>query len=168
MSEDEDDLIKVMVEIPKGGRNKYEYNQETGEIELDRRVFAAVSFPTDYGFVKETQAHDGDELDAVVAVTEATFPGCVIPARPIAVLKMYEEDGTPDPKILAVPVSDPAWSSLEGADDLPGDLSDEIIHFFHVYSDLEGDDPEIEGWGTREEAQEVIEAARRRLREDDG
>jgi inorganic pyrophosphatase len=166
MSDDET-VIRITVEVPKGSRNKYEYNQETAEIELDRRVYAAVSFPTEYGFVQDTEAPDCDELDALVAVTESTFPGCVVPAKPIAVLKMSDGDRA-DHKILGVPRSDPSWNALESADDLPGDLANEIIHFFEVYTDLKGDEPEIEDWGSREEALEVIEQARRRLRDAEG
>lgn len=160
---DDDETVRVFVEIPQGSRNKYELNQETGEIELDRRLFAAVSYPTEYGFVKDTVAPDGDELDAMVAVTEPTFPGCVVPVRPIAVLRLKTGDG-PEPKILGVPVSDPAWSDLTELDDLPGDLAREIEHFFRSYSELEGNDWEVEGWGSHEEAKEEIEQARERLR----
>ena len=154
----------MLVEIPKGSRNKYELNQETGDIELDRRLFAAVSYPTEYGFVKETEAPDGDELDAMVAVTEPTFPGCVIPMRPIAVLRLRTGDG-PEPKILGVPLSDPSWSDLESLEELPGDLAREIEHFFTSYSELEGNDWEIEGWGDRSEAEEEIAKARERFRD---
>jgi len=154
--------IKVLVEIPKGSRNKYEYDQETGAIELDRRLFAAVSYPTEYGFVQETRTEDGEELDALVAVTEPTFPGCVVPARPIALLRMFDGD-RPNHKVLAVPLSDPAWSRLDGIDDLPGDLAEEIQHFFSVYTDLEGTDWRIEGWGDRDEALAVIDEARERF-----
>lgn len=165
MADTDEQTIKVLVEIPKGSRNKYEYNQETGAIELNRRVYAAVSFPTEYGFVQGTRTEEDEELDALVAVTEPTFPGCVIPARPIAVLRMYDDD-TPDHKILAVPFGDPAWSDLGGVDDLPGDLADEIQHFFSVYTDLrERDGPRIDGWGDRGEALEVINEARERFEE---
>jgi inorganic pyrophosphatase len=78
------DRVKILVEIPKGSRNKYERNPQTGELELDRRLFASVSYPTDYGSVVGTRAGDGDELDALVAVSEPTFPGCVIWGRPVA------------------------------------------------------------------------------------
>ncbi len=162
MADDDADTIRVLVEIPKGSRNKYEYDQESGEIELDRRLFAAVSYPTEYGFVKETRTEEGDELDALVAVTEPTFPGCVVPARVVAVLRMFDGED-PDHKILAVPLSDPAWEKLEGVDDLPGDLAQEIEHFFHVYTDLEGKDWRIDGWGDRAEAQRLIAEARERF-----
>jgi inorganic pyrophosphatase len=161
----DDGTVRVFVEIPKGSRNKYELNQETGDLELDRRLFAAVSYPTEYGFVPETIGADGDELDAMVAVTEPTVPGCVIPANPIGVLRL-RTDGDPEPKILAVPVSDPSWSSLEAVEDLPGDLADEIAHFFESFSELEGNDWQVEGWGNRDEALEEIRKARERFEEE--
>ena len=166
MADTDEETIKVLVEIPKGSRNKYEYNQESGAIELNRRVFAAVAYPTEYGFVQGTRTVEDEELDAIVAVTEPTFPGCVIPARPIAMLRMYDDD-MPDHKILAVPFADPAWSGLDGVDDLPGDLADEIQHFFSVYTDLrDGDDgPRIDGWDDRATALEVIREARERYDE---
>jgi len=153
---------KVRVEIPKGSRNKYEYNQETGDLELDRRLHAAVTYPTEYGYVEETETEEGEELDAMVAVTEPTFPGCVIHARPIALLEMYKGD-TPNHKVLGVPLEDPAWNDLDGADDLPGDLADEITHFFRSYNELEGGDWRIEGWASAERAWEEIESCRKRF-----
>ena len=162
MHEDLEEPVRVIVEIPKGSRNKYEYNHETGEMELDRRLFAAVSYPTEYGFVPETLMEDGDELDALVAVTEPTFPGCVVRVNPIALLRMFDGD-TPNHKMLGVPLTDPAWARLKSTDDLPGDLAQEVIHFFEVYTDLEGQDWRIEGWAPREEAVEVIKEARERF-----
>src|SRR5690606_7557198 len=106
------DQVLVMVEIPRGSRNKYEYDRETGRFVLDRMLFSAVHYPADYGFIPDTLAEDGDELDALVLVGEATFPGCVIRARPIGVFHMWDEKG-PDEKILAVPVSDPQWNRSE-------------------------------------------------------
>ena len=99
----------------------------------------------------------------MIAVTEPTFPGCVVPARPIAVLRLRTADGL-ELKILGVPISDPTWNSLEGVEDLPGDLAREIEHFFESFSELEGKDWSIEGWGTREEAAQEIERARERFR----
>jgi inorganic pyrophosphatase len=163
MASSERDSVLALVEIPKGSRNKYELNQETGQIELDRRLFAAVSYPTEYGFVQGTRTAEGDELDALVAVSEATFAGCAIRMKPVAMLRMYDGD-EPDHKILGVPEADPAWSDLEEVDELPGDLAQEIEHFFSVYTDLEGKEWRIEGWGSREEAWEVIREAEERYR----
>ena len=156
--------VKVVVEIPKGSRNKYERNPQTGEFELDRRLWASVAYPTEYGFIADTKVGDGDELDALVAVTEPTFTGCVIWARPVALLKMRSDDGD-DPKVFCVPDGDPAWESLHDKDDIPDELRIEIAHFFDVYGELRGKKPSIEGWASRSDALEVIEAARDARRE---
>ncbi|MDQ3647332.1 MAG: inorganic diphosphatase [Actinomycetota bacterium] len=167
MSEDADEPWRAFIEIPKGSRNKYELNQETGHIELDRRLFAAVSYPVEYGFVVDTRTEEGEELDAIVAVSEPTFPGCVVPIDVIGMLEMYDED-EPDHKIFGVPLSDPAWSSLHEIDHLPGDLAQEIKHFFEVYTDLEGKDWRIEGWADKERALAECASARERFREQQG
>jgi len=167
MAETSEGVIRVFVEIPKGSRNKYEWDEETGTVALDRRLFAAVSYPTDYGMIPGTLADDGDELDAMVALTEPTFPGCTIRANPIALLRIKDAEKRND-KILAVPLSDPGWNTLEKLDDLPEQLADEIVHFFDVYNDLEGGDWDIEGWGSRDEALELVERARQRYRESGG
>jgi inorganic pyrophosphatase len=156
-----DEPLTVFVEVPKGGRNKYEYNEESGKLEFDRRLFAAVSFPTDYGFIPETRAESGDPLDALVCIDDPTFPGCIIPAKPIAIFMMSDEDG-PDHKVVCVPLNDPAWEGLDGVDDLPGSLQDEIAHFFDVYTALEQQDVSVEGWGSKEEALRLVEEARER------
>ncbi len=148
--------VKAFVEVPKGSRNKYEFNPQSGELEFDRRLFAAVSFPTDYGFIPETKAESGDPLDALICVDEPTFPGCVVQVKIIALFKMRDENG-PDHKVLCVPLGDPAWSGLEEVDELPGNLKEEIAHFFDVYTQLEDQEVLVEGWGTREEAMQVLE-----------
>jgi inorganic pyrophosphatase len=103
-----------VIEIPKGSRNKYEYDPELGGIKLDRFISASLVFPTDYGYVPETLAPDGDPLDVLVCVSEPTFPGCIVPARPIGVFKMSDEKG-PDPHVLCVPCVDPGWNTFEPA-----------------------------------------------------
>lgn len=157
------DSVKAFVEVPKGSRNKYEFNEDSGELEFDRRLFAAVSFPTDYGFIPETKTQSGDPLDALICLDEPTFPGCVIRVKIIALFKMRDENG-PDHKVLCVPLSDPAWSDLDEVDDLPGNLQEEIAHFFDVYTQLEDQEVSVEGWGTREEATRVLEETRERYR----
>jgi inorganic pyrophosphatase len=163
-----DEPLRAFIEIPKGSRNKYELNQETGYIELDRRLFASVGYPMEYGFVMGTRTEEDEELDAIVTVSEATFPGCVAPVKVIGMLEMYDEDGTPNHKILGVPLSDPAWSHMDEIDDLPGDLAQEIQHFFEVYTDLEGKDWKIEGWTSRERALEVCNEACERFEQTEG
>lgn len=158
------DELVCIVEIPKGSRNKYEFDPELGGIKLDRFVSASVVYPTDYGYVPETLAPDGDPLDVLVCVSEPTFPGCIVPAKPIGLFKMADEKG-PDDHVLCVPVEDPGWNSLEEIDDLPGQLRAEINHFFSVYKDLDPDKhSETQGWDNRQAALRTIERAREMFR----
>jgi inorganic pyrophosphatase len=151
--------VHCLVEIPKGSRNKYEWDEELGGIKLERFLFSSVVYPTDYGFIKGTCSPKGTPLDAMVCVSEPTFPGCVIPARVVAVLRTRDEAGQDD-KVLCVPFHDPNWSQLESLDDLPRQLRDEIEHFFGSYKLLEGKDVEVQGWEDREVAEKLIEEAR--------
>jgi inorganic pyrophosphatase len=155
----EADVVTVVVEIPKGSRNKYEYDPETGTIVLDRMLFTSMQYPADYGFIEGTLAGDGDTLDALVFVGESTFPGCRIKARPIGLFRMRDEKG-PDEKILCVPLKDPMWSQVRELGDMNPNLLNEIEHFFAVYKDLEGHKVAIGGFGDRDEALEVVAAAR--------
>ena len=161
----EGDPLLCYVEIPKGSRNKYEYDEELGAIMLDRFLFSSMVYPTDYGFIPKTLGENGDALDAMVCVSEPTFPGCVIPVKPIALFRMEDDQGVDD-KVLCVPLSDPAWNTLENLDDLPENLQQEIEHFFSVYKDLEQKKVSVDGWHSREEAIEEIEESRKRYRED--
>ena len=159
--------LTCIVEIPKGSRNKYEFDPELGGIKLDRFLFSSMVYPTDYGYIPDTLAADGDPLDAMVCVSEPTFPGCIIPVKPIALFKMEDDKGIDD-KVLCVPIQDPAWNTLDKLDDLPKALRDEIEHFFSVYKDLEQKRVRVDGWYSREDALEEIEAARERCRKDGG
>ena len=161
MADIADDELLCFVEIPKGSRNKYEYDEKVGAIMLDRFLFSSMVYPTDYGFIPDTLAEDGDALDAMVCVSEPTFPGCVIPVKPIALFRMSDDKGVDD-KVLCVPISDPAWNTLENLDDLPEQLQQEISHFFSVYKDLEQKKVKVDGWHSREEALEEIDKARKR------
>jgi inorganic pyrophosphatase len=154
--------IEVVVEIPKGTRNKYEAD-EHGTIWLDRMLFTATRYPEDYGYVPETLAEDGDPLDAMVLLEEPTFPGCHIHARPIGVFLMRDEEGM-DAKILCVPASDPRSNAVVELSDIADFELREIAHFFRIYKDLEpGKQTEPGGWADRTTAEETIEAARRRF-----
>ncbi len=159
--------LLCFVEIPKGSRNKYEWDPELKAIKLDRFLFSSVVYPGDYGFIPETLGKDGDPLDALVCVSEPTFPGCVIPVKPIAVLRMRDEHGEDD-KILCVPLHDPNWNELESLGDLPHALREEIAHFFSIYKQPEGKEVELAGWASRDEAVARIEAARARWQQADG
>ena len=152
--------LLAFVEIPKGSRNKYEYDEGINEVVLDRFLSSSMVYPTDYGFLMGHRGRDGDPLDAMVCVSEATFPGCVIPVKPIALFKMRDEAGEDD-KIVCVPTHDPGWNIYETLDDIPVQLQREITHFFSVYKQLEDKKVEVDGWRTRDEALEVIEDGRR-------
>ena len=154
-----DELLAV-VEIPKGSRNKYEYDESVDAIVLDRFLSSSMVYPTDYGYLIGHRGRDGDPLDAMVCVSEPTFPGCVIPVKPIALFKMRDEKGEDD-KIVCVPTHDPGWNTAETLEDIPEQLQREITHFFSVYKQLEGKNVDVDGWRPLEEAREVLEDGRR-------
>jgi inorganic pyrophosphatase len=156
--------VLVLVEIPAGSRNKYEYDPEVGGIVLDRRLFTSMTYPADYGFIEGTLGGDGDPLDALVLVGDPTFPGCHIRARPVGVFYMTDEKG-PDEKIICTSLNDPAWKRVEDIDDLEPAYRDEIEHFFQVYKQLERKKTATRGFGNRAEAIEAIQAARQRAME---
>jgi inorganic pyrophosphatase len=158
------EAVDVFVEIPRGSRAKYELDKASGRIRLDRVLHSSVHYPADYGFVIDTLAGDGDPLDAVVIVEEPTFPGCVVPARPIGTLFMRDAKGE-DEKILAVPVGDPRFDEIKTLDDLAPHWRLEIETFFATYKTLEGDDAEVQGWRGVDVAWKVIDAARARHRQ---
>ena len=164
MSEQNDFTIDVVVEIPKGSRNKYEYDYEKKMIRYDRMIFSSMHYPSDYGFVPETLAEDGDALDALVLVSEPTFPGCLIEVRPIGLFRMRDEKG-PDAKLLCVPTSDPIWNSLTDLSQVNEHLKNEIEHFFQVYKDLEKKKVGIEGWESKEQALNIIKESQKRYAE---
>ncbi|MGV8993072.1 MAG: inorganic diphosphatase [Flavobacterium sp.] len=145
----------VLIEIPKGSRNKYEYDFEFKKIRYDRMLFSSMMYPADYGFIPETLALDGDPLDVLVLVTEPTFPGCVMEVKPIGVFHMADDKGQ-DEKIICVPVSDPIWNRLEDLSDINPHLLKEIEHFFQVYKDLENKKVDVGGWGDVNEAKQII------------
>lgn len=149
-------LVNMVVEIPKGSRNKYEMDPETGEIFLDRMLFTATRYPADYGFIDNTLAEDGDPLDALALVTEPTFPGCRIRIRPVGLFLM-EDQGQADHKILGVPVGDPLWAAAFDLEDVPAHLLNELEHFFLVYKDLEDKKTAAKGWLPAADAVTAIE-----------
>ncbi len=153
--EDQFAQIEVIVEIPRGSRNKYEYDHQSHAIFLDRVLYSSVHYPTDYGFVPGTQAADGDALDALIIVEEPTFPGCHMQVRPIGVLLMRDEAGI-DEKILGVPVADPRFDEIEELDDMEGHWLREIENFFDTYKLLEDKESYVQGWRGAEEARTVL------------
>lgn len=155
MTIDDITSFDVLIEIPKGSRNKYEYDFDLKKIRYDRMIFSSMMYPADYGFIPETLALDGDPLDALVLVTEPTFPGCVMEVKPIGVFHMTDEKG-PDEKIICVPVSDPVWSKVNDLEELNPHLKKEIEHFFKVYKDLERKKVDVGGFGNLKEAKETV------------
>jgi inorganic pyrophosphatase len=161
MAAQAEDLVCV-VEIPKGTRNKYEYDEELGGIKFDRLLMSAATYPTDYGYLRGTLGQDGDPLDALVCLYEPTFPGCLIPVKPVGLFEMTDEKGIDD-KIICVPLHDPYWNGYEDLDELPLLLRQEIEQFFSIYKELEsGKSVTVQGWRAREDAVREIEAARER------
>ena len=154
--------VEVIVEIPKGSRNKYEIDHDTGAPWLDRTLFTATVYPTDYGFFPHTLGEDGDPLDALVLLDEPTFPGCHVLARPVGVFFMADEAGS-DAKVLTVPHTDPRWQHVQDLANVPGYLLEEIAHFFEVYKALEpGKSTDISDWHGRKTAEATVAAARER------
>ena len=155
--------VEVVIEIPKGQRNKYEVDHATGRIRLDRMLFTSTRYPADYGFIEDTLADDGDPLDALVLLDEPTFPGCLITCRVLGMFRMRDEKGLDD-KILCVPAADPRMAHLVDIDDVAKFDRLEIQHFFEVYKDLEpGKSVQAEAWADRKAAEAVVEACRERF-----
>jgi inorganic pyrophosphatase len=153
------DIIQVIVEIPKGSRNKYEYDPESGRIKLNRVLSSSVHYPADYGYALGTMAEDGDEVDVLVLLEEPTFPGCLIEAKPIGYLEMRDEKGG-DNKILAVPLTDPRWGQIKDIYELPNQLLDEIENFFLTYKKLEYQEVQSEGWYNERKAKDYLKDCR--------
>jgi inorganic pyrophosphatase len=160
----QDQSVDVLVEIPRGSRSKYELDPQSGRIRLDRVLFSSVHYPADYGFAMGTVGGDGDPLDALIVVEEPTFPGCVVPARPIGTLLMRDEQGD-DEKILAVPIGDPRFDEVKGLRDLAKHWLREIETFFATYKELESNkSAELKGWHDADVAWKLICDARARAR----
>ncbi|MBD0292722.1 MAG: inorganic diphosphatase [Jiangellaceae bacterium] len=157
--------FNVTIEIPAGSRNKYELDHKSGRIKLDRRLFTSTRYPADYGFVEETLGEDGDPLDALVLIDDATFPGCLIRCRALGMFRMRDEAGGDD-KVLCVPAEDVRLSSMRDLSDIPEFARLEIQHFFEVYKDLEpGKSVEGATWAGRAEAEEEIRRSYQRARD---
>ena len=149
-------LINVLVEIPGGSKNKYEFDKDLNAFSLDRVLFSSVQYPCDYGFVPNTLADDGDPLDGMVMMDQPTFPGCVIAARPIGMLEMID-GGDRDEKILCVPAKDPRYAGVKSLDDVSPHRLDEIAEFFRSYKNLEKKVTEILGWQNVDKVAALLE-----------
>lgn len=150
-------LLNVLIEIPGGSKNKYEFDKDLNAFALDRVLFASVQYPLDYGFVPNTLADDGDPLDGMVMMDQPTFPGCVITARPIGMLEMID-GGDRDEKILCVPAADPRYAQVQSLKDVAPHRLDEIAEFFRTYKNLEKKVTEILGWKDVEHVNPLVEA----------
>ena len=150
--------IEVVVEIPRGSRMKYEYDHARERFVLDRVLFSSVHYPCDYGFIEGSLAEDGDPLDVLVVISEATFPGCVVRARPVGVLDMADEKGH-DHKILAVAHDDPRWDETNSLEGLSPHRLLEIEQFFNTYKQLEKRPTEVSGWLGVGDAWRIIDGA---------
>jgi inorganic pyrophosphatase len=149
----------AVIEIPRGSRNKYEVDHETGRVFLDRVLFTAFTYPTDYGFFENTLGEDGDPLDVLVLLEYPLFPGVGVKVRPVGVLNMTDEAGG-DAKIIAVPYKDPRWQHIQDVNDVPEQTRKEIEHFFTHYKDLEpGKFVNIEEWGDAAAAEKLVQEA---------
>lgn len=155
--------FNVTIEIPKGEKNKYELDHETGRIKLDRTLFTSTTYPADYGFVDGTLADDGDPLDALVLLESPAFPGCLVRARAVGMFRMCDEAGGDD-KLLCVPAEDPRMSGITDIENVPEHVRREIEHFFQVYKDLEpGKSVEGASWVGRVEAEAEVVRSRERI-----
>ena len=158
-----DQNVLAFIEIPRGSRNKYEYDEEHRAFMLDRVLYSSVHYPTDYGFIPDTLAEDGDHLDILVVVHEPTFPGCLIESRVLGGLDMADEKGS-DFKVLAVPVGDPRFREYQKLEDVHEYRLKEIETFFATYKLLEEKETQVLGWHGLEEARRVIQECRDKFR----
>ena len=149
-------MVNLVVEIPAGSRNKYEYFSEAGVMALDRVLHSSVRYPFDYGFIPNTLAEDGAPLDAMVIMEEPTFAGCLIQARPIGVLDMHDS-GAYDGKLLCVPIADPRQRDINSIRQIASNQLEDVAEFFRTYKSLEGRVIIIDGWRDAEAVQDLLD-----------
>ena len=146
----------AVIEISKGGKNKYELDKETGMLKLDRILSTSMQYPANYGFIPRTYAEDGDPLDVLVLSSEPIQPSALVRCAPIGVLSMVDE-GFVDHKIIAVPMRDPMYNMVTSVKELPTHVFDEMLHFFSVYKTLENKVTAIEQVSDVDEAVRIIQ-----------
>lgn len=157
------EIVNVIVEIPAGSQNKYEYDHDAHAIVLDRHLTVAMSYPAEYGFIPDTLGGDGDPLDALVLTAFPTFPGVMIESKILGMCMMTDESGE-DAKLICVPTYDKAWKNATDITDVPQAVLDKIAHFFTRYKDLdEGKWVKVDGWAGREAAEAELVASRERF-----
>ena len=151
-------VVRVIIEIPKGRRSKFELDKATGLFKLDRYLYSSSHYPGDYGFIPRTMAEDGDALDALVMVNEPTFTSCLIESRIVGLFRMQDSDKA-DHKMLCVPNRDPLFSEYRELADVPAHFLREVEHFFLTYKHLEGGRAEADGWGSVDDALAILTSA---------
>jgi inorganic pyrophosphatase len=149
-------VVNVLIEIPGGSKNKYEYDKDLAAFALDRVLYSSVKYPYDYGFIPNTLADDGDPLDGMVLIDEPTFPGCIIAARPVGFLEMID-GGDRDEKILCVPNKDPRYAHVKSLKDIANHRLEEIAEFFRTYKNLEKKVTQILGWQDVDQVQPLVD-----------
>jgi inorganic pyrophosphatase len=154
------EIVRMIVEIPKKSGNKYEYDAALGVFRLDRALYSPMHYPGDYGFIPGTRAEDGDPLDVLALVEEASFTGCLIEVRPVGILNMVDNDQA-DQKIIAVPTRNPRYDEVHTMDQIFPHVRREIEHFFSIYKELEGKKTQMKGWGNPADARDVIAQSRK-------
>jgi inorganic pyrophosphatase len=152
------EIVYAVVEVPKGSRNKYEYSKTAGVIKLDRVLYSPMHYPGDYGFIPQSYFDDGDPMDILIMMNEPTFPGCVIEARVLGMMKLIDK-GEMDYKVLAVPNNDPNYGHIKTFEDVPQHFLDEVEHFFLTYKQLQKVVATSEGWVGQEGTYRAIEGA---------
>jgi inorganic pyrophosphatase len=158
------ETVRMIVEIPKGSPNKYEYDGQLGVFRLDRALYSPMHYPGDYGFIPGTLAEDNDPLDILALVQEPSFPGCLIEVRPVGVLNMID-DQEADQKILAVPTRNPRFDPIHTMDEVFPHVRREIEHFFNIYKELENRVTQMRGWEGPKEARKAVLDSRKRYLE---
>lgn len=154
------ELVRMIVEIPMNSTNKYEYDKNLGIFRLDRALYSPMHYPGDYGFIPGTLAEDHDPLDILVLVQEGSFTGCLIEARPVGILNMWDQNES-DQKVIAVPNRNPRYDEIHTMDQIFPHVRREIEHFFTIYKELEGKVTEMRGWGGPKEARRAIMDSRK-------
>lgn len=159
------DKIEAIIEIPVGTKNKYEVDKERDRVKLDRVLYSAMSYPAEYGYIENTLAKDDDPLDILVITSEPTFPGCIVPAKVIGCLEMYDS-GKEDYKIISVVDVDPRYEHINNLEDLSSYTLEEIKHFFQNYKTLQRIEVIVNDYSGKERALEIIEESRKRYSEE--
>ena len=158
------EIFRAVIEIPKDGTSKFEYDKELHVFKLDRNLHSPVHYPGDYGFIPSTLSDDGDPLDVLVLVDTPSFPGCLIEVRPIGLLEMLDQ-GVKDEKVLAVPRHNPRYKEVHNYTQIYPHVMREISHFFSIYKDLEGKRTQMLGWQDAAAARAAILESSRRFAE---